>query len=232
MKTAILYTVISLLNLIGFVVGVSLLPAQVPIHFDASMTADVVGSPWVFLALPGGAALVSGGMWAALGQKKNRKITVSLLTAIGIVLAAIGWAFFALVSGGVAVGEKVNFPFLLAIDLPIALLVLWLGCVMPATEQNSVFGIRTKATLKNAELWKRTHRFGGALFFAAGSLSAVCAVLFGCVPALFPAQYVAHIVLAASLFVAAAGSLAYASAAAGKLPPLSAEEEDKNDERV
>ena len=85
MRAAILYTVVSLVNLIAFAVGILFLPAQVPIHFNAALTADAMGSPWVYLSLPGAAALISAGIWAALFQKKNRAVTVGVLTVAGIV---------------------------------------------------------------------------------------------------------------------------------------------------
>ena len=217
MKTAIVYTVLSLLNLVGFAVGVSFLPAEVPIHFDAAMTADTLGSPWVYLALPGAAALISAGLWASLVQKKNRAVTVGLLSALGVVFAAIGWVFFALVSSGVKVGERTDFPLMLVIVLPLSLLIAWLGNYMPRIEPNRVIGIRTGATLGSEEVWRKTHRFGGYLFFAAGVLSAVAAVVFGAAPALKGVQYVAVILAAASVLIAALASVIYAHVL-GKAP--------------
>lgn len=222
MKTAIVYTVLSLLNLVGFAVGVSILPAEVPIHFDAAMTADALGSPWVYLALPGAAALISAGLWASLVQKKNRAVTAGLLSALGVVFATIGWVFFALVSSGVKVGEKTDFPLMLVIVLPLSLLIAWLGNYMPRIEPNRVIGIRTGATLGSEEVWRKTHRLGGYLFFAAGVFSTVAAVVFGAVPALKEVQYIAVILAAASVLIAALASVVYAHVL-GKAPRESEE---------
>ncbi len=211
MKTAAVYTVLSLLNLIGFMIGVCFLPAEVPIHFNASMTADALGSPWVYLALPGVSALISAGLWASLVQKKNRAVTIGLLSALGVLFATIGWAFFALVSSGVRVGEQTNFPLMLVIVLPLSLLIAWLGNYMPRIEPNRVLGIRTGATLGSEEVWRKTHRLGGYLFFAAGVLSAAAAVVFGTVPALKELQYVPLILAGISVLLAAIVSVVYAS---------------------
>lgn len=230
MKTAILYTVVSILDLIGFAIGVSFLPAQVPIHFDAAMTADVVGSPWVYLALPGAAALISGGMWAALAQKKNRAITLSFLTALGIVFATMGWVFFALVAGGVEVGEKAAFPFPLLIGLPLTLLLAWFGNYMPRIRPNKLLGIRTPATLRSEEVWVKTHRLGGYLCFGAGILSAVCVILTGVIPALRELQYIWVIVFGVLLLSAAAASVIYAHLLAKKQAPPEQEEQQNTQE--
>ncbi len=224
MKAAAVYTVLSLLNLIGFAVGVSFLPAEVPIHFNASMTADAVGSPWVYLAIPGISALISAGLWASLVQKKNRAITMGLLTAVGVVFATIGWTFFALVSSGVRVGEQTNFPLVLVTILPLSLLIAWLGNYMPRIEPNRVIGIRTNATLKSEAVWHRTHRLGGYLFFAAGVLSAVASVVFGTVSALKGLQYVSVALLVVSVLIAAVASVVYAQVLWKKSPPEEAAE--------
>lgn len=216
MKTAIVYTVLSIVNFLGFAVGVGLLPPEVPTHFDITMTADVIGSPWVYLALPGAAALISGGMWASLAQKKNRALTAGFLAAIGIVLVTIGWAFFALAASGVKIGEKADFPVALVIALPISLLGVWLGNYMPRIEPNRVVGIRTRATLKSEEVWEKTHRFGGYAFFAAGVVSALFALFFGCIPALSAVEYAAIAVSVAAVLAAAVASVVYAAVLARK----------------
>ncbi len=182
MKTAVIYTVISLLNLIGFLAGTLTLPAVVPIHFDLQLTADTVGSPWVFLALPAASALISAGVWAAVfsAKMKRRALVAVLLSALGAVFAYLGWIFFALVSGGAGIGEKTEFPLALSIVLPLSLLLIFLGTWMPSS--GPAFGIRALAPLGSEKAWKDAGRLGGALFLAAGILSAAGAVALTCVP--------------------------------------------------
>lgn len=223
MKAAIFYTVFSLANLIGFAAGLAVLPAQVPIHFNVHLIADRIGSPWIYLALPGAAALISAGIWAALLQKKNRAVTMGFLTASGIIFATIGWVFFALIASGVQIGERTDLPFAVIIGLPLSLLFAWLGIVLPRIKPNRVIGIRTHATTKNEEIWRRTHRFGGYLFLAAGTLSAVVTLIFGTVHALGRLQYIALIVMAVSVLIAAAAAILYAHLLWKRRPP--AEEE-------
>ena len=209
MKTAITYTVLSLLNLIGFVVGICLLPAQVPIHFNVNMVADAIGSPWVYVALPAAAALISAAIWTTTVSKKekNRKIISGSLAGLGAVLVCIGWAFFALIASGVEAGEQVDFPFALVIVLPLSLAVLFFGNYLPRVEQNFWFGIRIPATLRSETVWAKTHRFGGFLFFAAGLVSAISAVVFSCVGNL---AFISAIVLAATILVVTAVCTVYA----------------------
>lgn len=211
MKSAITYTVLAILNLVGYTIGVALLPSPVPIHFDVTLTADAMGSAWVYLAFPAAAALISVAVWtAALSRnEKNRTILMGLMSGIGAVFACIGWIFFALFSGGVGYGEEVPFPFALTFVLPFSLFIMWLGNYMPRVKPNRLLGIRTRATLNSEEVWTKTHRLGGVLFFCAGVLSAISAVVFSCVKGNL--DLVAVAVLIASLIVAAIWSAAYAS---------------------
>ncbi len=184
MKTAIVYTVLSIVNLIAFAVGLTFLPAEVAIHFDFKGVVDGIGSPWVYVSIPAVSAVVSAGVWAALHSKneKNAKISVGLLAALGAVFAVLGWTFFALAAQGLALGEKSKFPFALVTILPLSLLFVFFGNYLPRIKPNRWVGIRTPATLGSETVWAKTHRVGGTVMFVSGILSAICAVVFSCVP--------------------------------------------------
>ncbi len=201
MRTAVIYTILSLVNLIGVVIGVSLLPAEVPIHFDASLTADTVGSPWVYLAFPAVAALLSAGIWAALAQKRNRTVTLLILSAAGIVLSTVGWTLFGLAASGAKFGEKADFPFALIICFPLSLFMAWLGG-LPYLVPDRFEGARNSAP-QSGQIRKDVCRLGGRLFFLSGVVSAVFALLFGLLPAWRKIWYVAFAVWAAAGLISA-----------------------------
>lgn len=210
MKTAIIYTVLSLIDLIAFVAGVAALPAEVPIHFNGQMIADAIGSPWVFVAFPGAAALISIGLFAALTLKKNRPVTMGLLGAAGIALVTIGWTFFALAASGAGAGERARFPFALVIGLLISLLLTAVGTVLFGLAPGRSIGLRARVMPKSEELRKKVIRFGGGAFFGSGLLAAVCSVLFGCIGALLSVQYVVAIVLCGLVLLSTGLSFLYA----------------------
>ena len=72
----------------------------------------------------------------------------------------------------------------------VGLLVAVLGNYMKTVKPNYFIGIRTPWTLENAEIWNKTHRLGGILWFAGGLLIAVAALLLD-VTALLPAFFTA-----------------------------------------
>ena len=216
LKTAILYTALSLVSLIAFAVGILFLPEEVAIHFNFEGVCDRMGSPWVYISLPAAAALISGGLFAsALKEHKNTRIINIVLVALGAVLTTLGWVFFALGAQGTQLGEKWSFPFSAAILLSLSLLIMVLGNYMPVAKRNKWFGLRTKETLASDYVWEKANRFSGILLFAAGALSAAASILFS----VLGLDLAALIVLLALLLIATVLSLIYAHNVAKLVPP-------------
>lgn len=215
MKTAVIYTVLSLLSLLAFTVGILFLPEEVAVHFNYEGVCDRMGSPWVYISLPAAAALVSGGLFAAaLKENKNARILNICLVAAGAVLTVLGWVLFALGAQGTQLGEKLRFPFAAAILLPLAILIMVLGNYMPVAGRNKWFGLRTKETLASDYVWEKANRFSGVLLFAAGALSAVASILFS----VLGLDFVALIVTVALILIVTVISVVYAYRIAKRMP--------------
>lgn len=213
MRTAGVYTLLSLFNLLGFAVGVMLMPPTVVTQFGAGFVANGVGSPWVYLALPASAAVLSLGLWAAVAvQKKHVRLTCSLLVGAGIVLATLGWIFFAVASSGVGMGEKAEFPAWLTAVLPCSLLVAWLGSTMPRFKPNFALGVRTRAALKSETVWGKTHRLLGMLLFSVGLFSALLSVALACIPSAHGLQFLSAVILVLGTAVSIAVACVYSGA--------------------
>ena len=168
MFQATLYTV---LYLICFVGGVLVLPSEVPIHFDG-LTADAVGSPWVFVALPAAAALISAAIWTASLMKRSKTRTVLLccLSAVGAALAVLGWVFFALISSGVSAGETASFPIALCIILPLCFVAVFFGALFQSV---------LPPFFSRWEQWEISALLG-RLLIAVGGVSALLCVILSC----------------------------------------------------
>ena len=59
----------------------------------------------------------------------------------------------------------------------VGLLFLFLGNLMGKVKPNFFMGIRNPWTLSDPDVWNRTHRLGGGLFFLAGLAAVVSAPL-------------------------------------------------------
>lgn len=75
-------------------------------------------------------------------------------------------------SSGISVPLAVAFPMLMGG------LFIVIGCMMPHIERNTIMGIRYPWTLKDDEIWRKTHERGGAVFVAGGLF-----IVFGSLPA-------------------------------------------------
>lgn len=215
LKTAILYTILSLLSLIGFAIGILFLPEEVAVHFNYEGVCDRMGSPWTYIKLPVSAVVLSGGLFlVALREYRNARVVNICLVAAGTVLTVLGWVIFALGAQGTQLGEKRSFPFAAAILLPLAILIMVLGNYMPVAKRSKWFGLRTKETLASDYVWEKANRFSGVLLFAAGALSAAAAILFS----VLGLDFVALIVTVALILIVTVISLIYAHRIAKRMP--------------
>lgn len=55
----------------------------------------------------------------------------------------------------------------------IGILFVFIGNMMPKVKNNYTFGLRTPWTLSDPDVWNKTHRLGGYLFFITGALTII-----------------------------------------------------------
>jgi uncharacterized membrane protein len=175
------YAVAWLLVLAGFAVVLALyprMPAVVPTHWDAH--GRVNGSmPKQWGAFIG--PLVGLGMVALLSvlprispdqfsMERFARVWTTIVTGLAAFIFVVTVAI-TLAGAGLPVDVARIIAF--AIGGLFALLGNFMGKLTP----NFFAGIRTPWTLSNDEVWLRTHRLGGRLFFGAGLAAAVGAVV-------------------------------------------------------
>lgn len=171
-----------LLNAIGFIVAVCMLPASVPVHINVEMLVDNVGSPAMLLILPlvALALVVALGAWLMFRKdEKNLRVLTIIMWVLSVLFVWLGWVFYAVAASGAALGEKVSLSMSLLVMLPLGLLLMILGNYMPKIRQNRTLGIKLPWTFKSEECWKKTHLFGGYAMLAAGALIVVGALICG-----------------------------------------------------
>lgn len=174
LKLWIIFAVTLLIALFSY----SYLPKQIPIHFDASGNVDNYGDrlfiflePLVILAM-----IIVAEVARNVDPKKdsynkfNKQyylifFLVSLLM-LGIELYTIAFSLNI---------EIININIILPIAL--GLLFTIIGNSMPKFKQNFYAGIRTSWTISDEEVWFKTHRLGGKIWFLGGLLIMVTAIL-------------------------------------------------------
>lgn len=146
------------------------LPEQIPVHFDLQGNPNGYGSRWVLIALSF-MALGIGILLQAVPSIDPKKENYS---KFGREYRLIIWASEVLMlicqlcTIGFALGYPVNIAFV--ISFAVGVLIAVCGNFMPRFRFNYFCGIRTPWTLASEEVWFRTHRMGGKIFYVCGLL--------------------------------------------------------------
>lgn len=177
-----------------------MLPDIVPTHWDAEGQVNGLGPGWV------GAFLVPLMMAVVLLVfviipkiavfKKNLKAFEKHYWLMALVTELFFLIFYAIT---LLPNFGIETSFSLLFSLPLSFLFIAIGLLMPHFKRNFFVGIRTPWTLSSDKVWKKTHRFGGTLFIAAGVISLAVSFI--------PGQNILSMV--ALILVAAVGSVVY-----------------------
>ena len=150
------------------------LPDKVPLHWNLRGEVDGYGPKWV---LP----LINIGTYALLTllpridpRRENypRFQRSFFFIRLIMVLFLVGLSVLTYL---IALGVPLHVPHLIPILM--LLLLAALGNYMTAVKPNWFIGIRTPWTLENEEVWRKTHRFGGRLWFFGGLSGAALLLL-------------------------------------------------------
>ncbi len=170
--------IISIVSLLIAIVAYNYLPDMIPIHFDASGNVDNYENKIFIFLMP---AINIGMIILAevarnVDPKKNaydkfNKQYYLIFFLVSLLMLAIE-IYTILFSLNVKVFNiNVIMPF------GVGLLFTIIGNSMPKFKQNFYAGIRTSWTLADSDVWYKTHRLGGKLWFVGGLLMMVSAIL-------------------------------------------------------
>ena len=175
----------------------NLLP-DVPIatHFDARGVADGFQSRDIGLSvMPIGVAFTGALMWLlqhVLPGKDALARSTAAYTAVWVsVVAILGFAHGFIISH--AFGAAMDARLLLAAP---GLILIILGNYMPKMRQNRFMGVRTPWTLRDEQVWDRTHNLSGPLFMLGGAAMIIATFL-------VPAEQIVSAILICGLTPAA-----------------------------
>jgi uncharacterized membrane protein len=154
---------------------------QLPAGVTFPMNYGIDGRPHSFLPKPEGLAVmpaVSALVVTILAwvSARSRRVAASA-EAYGLLVTGLAALF--LVAQGALIAQAIDpaFDVLRWVFLAAAVFLVLLGNTLGKVRQNSVFGVRTKATLGDARIWDKTHRFTGRWMVLAALALAALALL-------------------------------------------------------
>ena len=161
--------VLTLLPILYLIVNWSLLPESMPVHFDMKGNPNGYGSRWVYVWLPLGLYF----MMLVLPRLDPRKANYAIFEGSYYKLRLIMAIFFGLINTTVIWGVVNNANSVQRfIPLTIFFLFMLIGNYMGNIRPNYFVGIKVPWTLNNDEVWVRTHKMAGKIWFW-GSLAGI-----------------------------------------------------------
>lgn len=164
---AICYGII-MLSIVGTVILLIFSPDTVPVHYNFAGEANRFGSKYEILIFPLFAIIMGAFfiLFAKLQGKKglaaNEKIL--LYTGICILLFFAALSFYFMLKSiryDPDTTATVNIDVMKFTGIAIGILLIVLGNIMPKVRRNALFGLRTKWSMANDNVWQKSQRFGG-----------------------------------------------------------------------
>ena len=164
-RQELLLIALAVIPILYLVTNWSLLPEQMPIHFDMNGKPNGFGSKFIFIFLPLGIYFLMLVLPFIDPRKGNYEIFGNTYFKLRIILGL----FFGIINSAIIYNvlhhiEKMG----LFVPIPVFLLFTLIGNYMGTIRQNYFIGIKVPWTLNNEEVWTKTHKMAGRLWFWSG----------------------------------------------------------------
>lgn len=170
--------ILFVVTLIIGVVSYSYLPEQIPIHFDSAGNVDNYGgriyiflAPAIILFMIITAEVARNVDPKKSSYNKFNKQYYLIFFLVSILMFGIQLYTLAFSMNMKILNISILMPF------AVGLLFTIIGNSMPKFKQNFYAGIRTSWALADEEVWFKTHRFGGKVWFIGGILMMVSSIM-------------------------------------------------------
>ena len=189
--------VITLLPAVITAVVLRFMPDSVPMHYDINGNIDRWGSKYENFIFPL-MIVVFTLFWLCLISYYNRKqkraenekyaqeatdnagflyyTAVGMALMFGIMQCVMLYSAYAK-PGSAA--KTFSIDTMMVINVLMGLFIVALGVMLPKTNINSIFGVRTVWSTDNEEVWAMSNRAGAVIFVIAGLLTVAESLIFG-----------------------------------------------------
>lgn len=172
--------IISLINAAAMAAVIAMSETDiVPTHYNISGSADRYSSKWTFMlaaAIPIAIALIFL-IYRRLNNpnvQSNVKYESKAIAFIMMFFVVLCWIMtIPSLKGAESLGSYVP----ATVCIIIGILMMYVSNLMAKIKQNRTFGIKTKATLSNETVWRKTHRLSGYTGMSGGLILAVCGII-------------------------------------------------------
>ncbi|MFP3664248.1 SdpI family protein [Priestia sp. SIMBA_032] len=178
MKKHVFPLSITLLTLVAWLIALPHLPATMPIHWGANGEADGFATKINAMILTVGIMVLIYFIIAFVPRIDPRKENYKYFSkTYNILLNAVLLLFFFVNMSTILQGLGYNVPMAYIAPIMAGLVFIIIGNYLQRVRSNYFMGIRTPWTLSNENVWKKTHRLSGKIFFIGGLLILISAFL-------------------------------------------------------
>lgn len=163
--------IIFALTLIIAAISYRYLPDQIPIHFNVAGEIDNYGGKYFIFLFPGIILfmILLAEFTQNVDPKKSSYNKFKKEYYLIFLLVSILMLLIEIYTIAVSMDIKV-FNINVLMPAAVGLMFAVIGNSMPKFKQNFYAGIKTSWTLSDEEVWFKTHRFGGKIWFIGGIL--------------------------------------------------------------
>ena len=170
----LLLFLLAILPVAYLLVNWNILPDQMPIHFELNGEPNDYGSKSVFIILPLGVYF----LMLILPYIDPRKSNYEVFSSTYLKLRVILGLFFGIIDSLIIYNQLHGIGKLgLFVPISVFILIAILGNYMGTIRPNYFVGIKVPWTLNSDEVWIRTHKLAGRLWFW-GGITGVLSLLF------------------------------------------------------
>ena len=176
-----LLIVFAVLPLIAAIIALFFMPEQIPAHYGADFTVDRYGSKYEVLIFPA-IILVVGLTFlipaALTGSEANKKLILNIGLGMTLFFDVLSFYILYMQATGARDMKSGPFSFERFLLLCFGAFFIFFGNLLPMTRRNSFIGLRTKWSMKNDTVWKKSQLFGGISMIILGVVLFVLAFTF------------------------------------------------------
>ena len=167
-KQTVLILILSILNLaICALLTLTIVPGQIPLHYNFHEQIDSLGSKWWLTAnitLP----LILAVLTIIFHKKEYLTFFLKSIFVFMLYNNLLTYSYLILATD-LSIGALCEIPVAISIFMPLAVFIAVMAIKLKNIPYNTKFmGIRTKYTKANEFIWKQTHFFARDVFFAIG----------------------------------------------------------------
>ena len=173
-----LFYILMGLPLVVTLAALLVLPAEIPVHYNAAGEVNRWGSKYEMLLLPlitllMGAFLLKVSRWSEQKAPGNRTAVLAIGCGALLVFNVMTVVFLVQAYRIAALGTGLELSVSRILFGITGLLLFCLGNVMPKIRRNGWCGVRTAWTMASDENWRRSQIVGGGVMMAVGLVLAV-----------------------------------------------------------